>query len=181
MSTNCIRCIGRTRTGGDLLCDECRAAARPAVTAICPNCGHLDDPGHECIDAVESVQRLCDALKPGMINARAAVAARIAAARAEGIAAGRALIEAGRAEAIAFAVAEAVAPLHVEIERLKLAWNVARIAVAEEREACARAAEDGGTTWYPAIGECGRANAIAAAIRARARAEAGAGEGVGHG
>ena len=31
MSTNCIRCVVKKRTGGDLLCDSCRLAAqRPA-------------------------------------------------------------------------------------------------------------------------------------------------------
>ena len=28
MSTNCIRCIEKPRTGGDLLCDECRTDAK---------------------------------------------------------------------------------------------------------------------------------------------------------
>ena len=42
MSKNCIRCVVKSRTGGDLLCDECRAKyAAPLETMRCDECDCL--------------------------------------------------------------------------------------------------------------------------------------------
>jgi hypothetical protein len=78
MSTNCIRCVVNKRTGGDLLCDECRTLPRDIAfvssgneeqdeaesaaiaqreslleAGYCPNkCGvkmEVRDYGHECL------------------------------------------------------------------------------------------------------------------------------------
>ena len=52
MNENCIECVTEPRTGGDLLCDKCRAAhgntLRPVV--VCPICrGHRFLAGHDII------------------------------------------------------------------------------------------------------------------------------------
>lgn len=36
MSVNCIRCVKNKRTGGDLLCDDCRANPRRPQMPVCP-------------------------------------------------------------------------------------------------------------------------------------------------
>lgn len=49
MSKNCINCVVRPRTGGDLLCDECRASQVPGSEKrkrIAPSCTNLIELGY---------------------------------------------------------------------------------------------------------------------------------------
>lgn len=55
MSTNCIKCVVRQRTGFDLLCDECRQTARDQLAkkladAATELCEHGDGDSDDAID-----------------------------------------------------------------------------------------------------------------------------------
>lgn len=57
MSTNCIKCVARKRTGSDLLCDECRASIQKIDRVL----GNLKKHNSPAAQGTE-VQRLREAL-----------------------------------------------------------------------------------------------------------------------